>query len=75
MLLLLPFSLYVSFCFASASLLSAYSGILARVFSTFILSSPSLPAFTSAISAVRLMATCLSFRILLHLFGCSLAFT
>ena len=38
MLLLLPFSLYVTCCFASASLLSGYSGILARVFSTFLLS-------------------------------------
>ena len=37
-LLLLPFSLYLCFCFASASLLPGYSGILARVFSTFLLS-------------------------------------
>ena len=36
-LLLLPFSLYVTCCFASAYLLSGYSGILAGGFSTFLL--------------------------------------
>ena len=49
-LLLLPFlfTLYMSFGFASASLLSGYSGIFARVSSTFTLSR----RFNSAISAI-----------------------
>ena len=71
----LAFSLYVSFCLPGASLLYGYPGILAKVFSTIILSRfPLSRQFTSALSAVRLMATYLSFRILLHLFRCALAF-
>ena len=71
----LPFFFLREFCLAGASLLCGYPGILARVLSTIILSRlPLSRRFTSALSAVRLLASYLYFRILLHLFGCSVAF-
>ena len=52
-----------------------YPGINARVFSAIIRSRSPLPRrFTSTLSAVCLQATPLAFRMLLHLFGSSIAF-
>ena len=71
----LAFSLYVSFCIAGASLFYAYPGILARVFSAIIrFRLPLSRRFTSTLSVVRFQAHYLAFCILLHLFGCSIAF-
>ena len=71
----LAFSLYMCFRIAGASLFCGYPGIHATVFSAIISSRLSLSRrFTSTLSAVRLQATYVAFRILLHLFGCSIAF-